>query len=333
MPNVNTPVQEGSLLKVTSSPHVRTEDSIQRIMLDVIIAMVPAIVASCVFFGFAAISLIAVCVIAAVAAEALCQKVMGRRVSIDDLSAVVTGILLAFNLPAGFPLWKAAIGAVFSIVVVKQLFGGLGSNFMNPALAGRAFLLAQWGKEMTATPLPFKADTLSGPTPLAAIKAIQGGAASGDVVVPSLMDLFLGKVPGMLGEVSAAALLLGAIYLLIRGVIQLRIPLAYIGSFAVFTFIFGMVNGTNGLGDIPYQILSGGLILGAFFMATDYASSPVTSKGQLIFGLGAGFLTALIRNFGGYPEGVSYAILLMNVATPLIDKFVKNKTFGRVKDE
>lgn len=329
MPNVNTPVQEASMLKVTSSPHARTEDSIQRIMLDVIIAMVPAIVASFVFFGIQALAVIGVCVISAVASEAICQKVMGRRVSIDDLSAVVTGILLAFNLPAGFPLWKAAVGAVFSIVVVKQLFGGLGSNFMNPALAGRAFLLAQWGKDMTQTPLPFKADTLSGPTPLAAV----GAEATGDVVVPSIMDLFLGNIPGMLGEVSAAALLLGALYLLLRGVIQLRIPAAYIGSFVVFTFIFGMITGTNGLSDIPYQVLAGGLILGAFFMATDYASSPVTSKGQLIFGLGAGFLTALIRNFGGYPEGVSYAILLMNVCTPLIDKFIKNKTFGRVKDE
>lgn len=307
------------LLKVSSSPHIRTQDSVQRLMLDVIIALVPAIVAAVVYFGLRALWVILVSVVFCVLAEAVTQKLMKKRVTVYDLSAVVTGILLAFNVPSTLPLWIVAIGAVFAIVVVKQFFGGLGQNFANPALAARAMLLASWGGQMSVFATPFQPDAISGPTPLS------GG------VQPPLLDMFLGKMPGVLGEVSALALLLGALYLVVRGVIRLRVPVVMIVSFAVFMGIFGMITKEVTWSQIPAQILSGGLILGAFFMATDYSTTPMTAKGQLIFAFGAGLLTALIRTFGGYPEGVSYAILLMNVCTPLIDKYVKRNPFGGVK--
>lgn len=318
--NVNTTTEKTmSLLKVSSSPHIRTTDSVQRIMLDVIIALIPAIVFSVVYFGIRALLVIGVSVLAAVAAEACVQKALKRRVTIYDFSAVVTGILLAFNVPSTMPLWQVAVGSVFAIVVVKQVFGGLGQNFINPALAGRAMLLASWGQNMSRFATPFQPDVISGPTPLS------GGE------FPTLMDMFLGKMPGVLGEVSTLALLLGAAYLLVRGVIRIRIPAVMIGSFVVFMSLFGMITGEVSLEQIPQQVLAGGLILGAFFMATDYATAPMTAQGQLIFACGAGLLTALIRSFGGYPEGVSYAILLMNVCTPLIDKYCVRKPFGGVK--
>lgn len=307
---------QASKLLVASSPHIRTTDSTQRLMLDVIIAMIPAMVAAVVYFGFRSLAVIGVSVVAAVAAEAITQKALKRPITISDLSAVVTGILLAFNVPSTMPLWMVAIGAAFAIVVVKQFFGGLGSNFMNPALAARAMLLSSWGSDMSKFVEPFKPDTIASATPL----------TSGQF--PSLGQMFMGQMPGVLGEVSAVALLLGAIYLVVRGVIRLRIPLTMIGSFCVFMTIFGAITGEVGVGDLPQQVLAGGLILGAFFMATDYATTPMSPVGQLIFGCGAGLITALIRSFGGYPEGVSYAILFMNVCTPLIDKYVKTKTFG-----
>lgn len=314
---METNVQERKLLQVSSSPHVRTKDSIQRIMLDVIIAMIPATIAAFVLFGVHALLIILASVVTCVVAEAIMQRLMKRRISTDDLSAVVTGILLAFNVPSTMPIWMVVVAGVFAIVIVKQIFGGLGNNFMNPALAGRALLLGSWSGEMSKTVAPFTAvDAKTVATPLS------GGK------VPELWDMFIGKMPGMLGEVSAVALLIGALYLVIRGVIHLRIPVTMIASFAVFMAVFGMITGEVGFGDIPAQILSGGLILGACFMATDYATTPMTAKGQIIFALGAGFLTALIRSFGGFPEGVSYAILLMNVCTPLIDKYVINKPFG-----
>lgn len=328
MENTNESIRDIKLLNVSSSPHVRTKDTVQRIMLDVIIAMVPAMVVSFIYFGLQALSVIIVSVVSCVLAEAVSQKLLKKRITVYDLSAAVTGILLAFNLPAGFPLWKAAIGGIFAIVVVKQMFGGLGSNFMNPALAGRAFLLASWGKDLSSTPLPFKPDTLSGPTPLAILKAGNGAGQNS----PALWDLFIGNIPGMLGEVSAAALLIGGAYLILRGVIHIRIPASMIGSFSIFILIFGMIKGDMALELLPNHILSGGLILGAFFMATDYATTPMTNRGQIVFGIGAGFLTALIRAYGGYPEGVSYAILIMNVCTPLIDKYIVEKPFGLVKE-
>lgn len=304
------------LLNVSSSPHVRSNSSTQIIMLDVIIALVPAMIAAVVFFGMKALMSIVVSVIAAVAAEAATQKLLKRPVTIYDLSAVVTGILLAFNVPAGFPLWKLVVADIFAIVVVKQFFGGIGSNFMNPALAGRAFLLAAWARDMSVYMTPLQPDVVSGPTPLS------GGT------VPPLMDMFLGKMPGMLGEVSAIALLIGGAYLIVRGVISIRIPGIYILSFAVFEMIFGGISKTAGFADLLPQLLSGGLMLGAIFMATDYASSPMTKDGQIIYACGCGFLTAMIRCFGGYPEGVSYAILLMNCCTPLLDKKFIRKPFG-----
>ncbi len=316
---------EAHLLYVSSSPHVHTDESTRRIMIDVCIALLPALVASVVIFGFSALLITAVCVVFAVLGEAAVEKIRGQELTISDFSAVVTGILLAFNLPAGFPLWKAAVAALFSIVVVKQLFGGLGQNFMNPALAGRVFLMAAWPSDLSATPYPFgivPAGAGSGADAMTAATPLSHGP------VPSLWNLFIGNVPGMLGEVSALALLIGAAYLLWRGVIRARIPVAMIGSFVVFTILFGAIQGNLNIGGVPAEVLSGGLILGALFMATDYTTTPVTLKGQLIFGIGCGFLTALIRHFGTLPEGVSYSILLMNIATPLIDKFVKNVPFG-----
>lgn len=311
------------LLHVAASPHVHTGETMQRMMFDVLIALIPSIVVSGVVFGLQAILLIAVCVVATVGAEAVFQKLRKQPITVSDGSAMITGVLLAFNLPSTFPLWKAALGGIFAIVIAKQFFGGLGRNFVNPALAGRAFLMSAWAKDFSKTPYPFGVvpagvDSVTAATPLS------GGP------VPALWDMFVGNMPGMLGEVSALAILIGAAYLLWRGVIRLRIPCGMIGSFIVFTSLFGMINGTFAPANIPTEVLSGGLMLGAFFMATDYATTPMTGRGQLIFAIGAGFLTALIRHFGTLPEGVSYAILLMNVATPLIDKYVKNQPFGGV---
>lgn len=322
--NSNSSIQaEERLLRVSPSPHIHTNTTMQRIMLDVVIALLPAVAASGIIFGVRALVLIAVSVAACVISEAVVQKIRKQPVTTTDFTAVITGILLAFNLPATFPFWKAALAGVFAIVVAKQLFGGLGHNFINPALAGRAFLMASWPGDLSQLPFPFGhmpadagADVISAATPLS------GGN------VPSLTDMFLGNMPGMLGEVSTLALLIGAGYLVWRGVISLRIPLGMILSFVVFTSIFGLIQGDFDATILPQQVLSGGLILGAFFMATDYTTSPMSRNGQYVFAIGAGLLTALIRHFGAMPEGVSYSILLMNVATPLIDKYMVNKPFG-----
>lgn len=312
-----------NLLKATSSPHVRDRASISGVMFDVVIALMPAMVAACWFFGWNALALIIVSVLSAVGTEALIQKLSGKKVTVNDWSAVVTGILLAFNLPSGAPLWMAVIGSVFAIGVVKQLFGGLGHNFMNPALAGRAFLLVSRTAHMTTwTPTAFMSvDAFTGATPLAIMKGAEGA-------LPSVWDMFIGNIPGCLGETSALALLIGAVYLLCRRVISWRIPIIYIATTAILTWIFWPEGWFTG--PVLYQIFGGGLILGAFFMATDYASSPVTPKGQIIYALGCGLLTAVIRLWGGYPEGVSFAILLMNVAAPLIDKYTRPHIFGEV---
>lgn len=322
-----------SKLIASSSPHIRSEETVQRIMLDVVIALVPAIIGSIYYFGFNAFKLILVSIISAVVSEAICQKAMKKPVSVSDLSAVVTGILLAFNIPASAPWWLPVIGSAFAIVVVKQLFGGLGSNFMNPALAARAMLLTSWPTLMTNFIAPGKnvVDATTVATPLAVMKWSADAAASATVTeaanqMPLLKDLFFGNIPGCLGETSAFLLILGGIYLLIRGVINWRIPFTYIGTTALMLLILGVE-----AEQIPLHLFAGGLMLGAIYMATDYSSSPVTPLGQIIFGIGAGFLTALIRIKGGYPEGVSYSILLMNVATPLIERFTSPKVFGEVK--
>lgn len=319
------------MLIVSSSPHLRSNESVKRIMLDVVIALIPAIIGAVYFFGLNALKLILISVASAIFFEAAIQKLLKKEVSISDYSAVITGILLAFNLPANAPWWIPVFGSGFAIIIVKQLFGGLGSNFMNPALAARAVLLASWPNIMSNYVLP-GADAVTGATPLAIMKF--GGADAGasatvaqaGAELPALMDMFIGNIGGAIGETSAALLLIGAVYLMIRKVINWKTPVFYVATTAVMLLVLGVE-----ADQLMYHILGGGLILGAFFMATDYASAPVTSLGQIIFGLGAGALTALIRVKGGFPEGVSYSILLMNVASPLIEKFTSPKIFGRAK--
>lgn len=306
-------------LIASSSPHIRSDETISRIMLDVIIALMPAMLASIYFFRFNALKLILLAVASAVATEVVFQKVMKKPITINDLSAVVTGILVAFNIPSSAPWWIPVVGSAFAIGIVKQFFGGIGNNFMNPALAARAMLLASWPTIMTDWVTP-GVDAVSTATPLAILK----GQAEG--TLPTLTDMLIGNIGGSLGETSAVLLIIGGVYLLYRGVINWRIPFTYIGTVAVMMLIFG-----GGVENATYQLLAGGLMLGAFFMATDYATSPVTKKGQIIFGIGAGLLTSIIRLKGGYPEGVSYSILLMNVAAPLIDKYTSPRVFGEVK--
>ncbi|NLY78002.1 MAG: RnfABCDGE type electron transport complex subunit D [Tissierellia bacterium] len=334
-------------LLVTSSPHIRSNQSVQRIMLDVIIALAPAMIGSVYFFGVNALKLILISVASSLFFEALIQKILNRPITISDLSAVITGILLAFNLPASAPWWLPIIGSAFAIIVVKQLFGGLGSNFMNPALAARAMLLASWPQHMakfTGT----RPDVVSAATPLAIMKygmspdggasaTVQGATSStvegvtsasgaAGAELPELIDMFIGNIPGAIGETSVLLLLIGAAYLIIRQVIDWKIPVFYIGTTFLMLVLLGVEPAL-----LPYHIFGGGLMLGAFFMATDYASSPVTPLGRIIFAVGAGILTAIIRVKGGYPEGVSYSILLMNVAAPLIEKYTRPKVFGEVK--
>ena len=311
-----------NLLTVSSSPHIRSKDTIERIMLDVIIALLPAMIASVYFFRFGAIKVLFFSIASCVLTEAMIQKLTKKTVTVNDFSAVVTGILLAFNMPSTVSWWLPVIGGVFAIAIVKQVFGGLGHNFMNPALAARAMLLASWPVQMTSWVTP-GADATSTATPLAILK----GTAETAATMPSMMDLFMGNVGGCIGETSALLLIIGGVYLIYRKVITSTIPLVYIGTVAVLTLLF------SGF-DFQYMIqniFAGGLILGAFFMATDYATTPVTLKGQIIFAFGCGLIATIIRLYGGYPEGVSYSILLMNIATPLIDKFTRPLVFGGVK--
>ena len=307
-------------LTLSSSPHIQTNENVTTVMRDVIIALLPATIAAIYYFRFGAIINILVAVLGAVAAEYLIQKLMKKPITIKDYSAAVTGLLLAFNVPSTLPWWMTLIGSVFAIAVVKQLFGGLGHNFMNPALAARAVLLASWPVEMTSW-VTTGADAVATATPLAVIKGVEAGATSA-----SMFDLLIGNVGGCIGETSAILLIIGGIYLIYRGVITYVIPTYYIGTVAVLTFIFSGFD----ISMLSYNILAGGLILGAFFMATDYTTSPVSKKGQIIYAIGCGLLTAVIRYYGGYPEGVSYSILLMNVATPLIDKYISPRVFGEV---
>jgi len=303
---------------VSSSPHMKSNDSVQGIMRDVIIALIPATFAGIYFFGMQAFLVTLVSVISCIASEALWQKLTHRKITIRDLSAVVTGLLLAFNLPAAVPLWLPAIGGFFAIIIVKQFFGGIGQNIMNPALAARAFLLASWPVHMTN----FTVDGVSSATALAILK-------TGGDKLPSLMNVFIGNVGGCIGETSVLALLIGGAYLIYRKVISWHIPVTFIGSTFILTFILGR----HGLmtGDALYEIFAGGLILGAIYMATDYTTSPFNKKGQVIFGVGCGILTTIIRLYGGYSEGVSYSILIMSLFVPFIDKFTALRVFGEVK--
>lgn len=309
---------------VSSSPHIRDNASTRRIMIDVIIALLPATLAGVYFFGLNALLVIMVTIMSCVVAEYASRKIMKRDNTISDFSAILTGLLLALNLPSTTPLWLAALGGVIAIVIVKQLFGGLGQNFINPALGARVFLLISYTAYMTNWVKP-GVDAVSTASPLGILK--DEGALSANL--PNYIDLFSGNIAGCIGETSVAALLIGAIYLLFRRVIGPEIPLTFIGSVAVFAWMFG--GESLFTGDFVYHILSGGLMLGAFYMATDYATSPVTMKGRIIMGIGGGLLTGIIRLYTGYPEGVSFAILLMNIAVPLIDRYSVPKSFGGEK--
>ncbi len=303
---------------VSSSPHVRAKDSTAKIMLWVIVAMIPMSLFGIYNFGLRALLLLAITVLSCVASEWIYNKITKRKQTVGDLSAVVTGMILALNMPVTLPLWEAVLGAIFAIVIVKMLFGGLGQNFMNPALAGRCFLVISFAADMTN----FTCDAYSGPTPLAMIRN-NGGIIPSDL---NLMDMLIGKTGGTIGETSVICILIGAIILILAGVINLRIPAAYIISFAVLMFVFGPSNY-----DITYvvaQLCGGGLMFGAFFMATDYVTTPITPVGQIIFGICCGVFTAIFRLIGANAEGVSFAIILSNLLVPLIEKVTVPNAFG-----
>ena len=321
-------------LIATSNPHIRGNETTRSIMLDVIIAMCPALIWAIIYFGVEALLLTVVSVVGCVFFEWAYRKIMHKPQSIGDLSAVVTGMLLSFVCPATTPLWMILIGDFFAIVVVKQLFGGIGKNFLNPALAGRAALLASYAGAMTTwLPAGTKAaigggmpvDVVSAATPLAYMKS---GDLAGLLENYQISDLFLGNCGGSMGEISALMILIGGVYLIWRKVINWQTPVAYIATVAVLTVLFPKAGGAEYM---LYSIFGGGLFLGAFFMATDYATSPVTKKGQLIYGIGCGLFTVFIRYFGSYNEGVCYSIMIMNLVVALIDKAVKPSRFGVVK--
>ena len=305
------------LYHVSSSPHVRSKDTTERIMLYVIIALLPTTLFGIYNFGYRALILILVTIASCVASEWIFNKIVHKKQTINDLSAVVTGLLLALNLPATLPWWEAVLGGVFAIVVVKCMFGGLGQNFMNPALGARCFLLIAFAANMTN----FTIDSYTGATPLAAMR-------NGDPV--NTMDMLIGRTAGTIGETSAIAILIGAIFLILMGVIDLRIPASYIITFIVFMLLF------SGHGAdwtyITAQLCGGGLMLGAFFMATDYVTSPLTPMGQIIFGICCGIFTGLFRCFGANAEGVSFAIILSNILVPMIEKYTVPRAFGMVKE-
>ena len=303
-------------LSVGSSPHLKGKDTTQRIMLDVIIALVPAQIMSIVYFGISALLLTVVCVVTAVLAEYLSRKVMKRNNTISDLSAVVTGLLLALNLPSTLPLWMGAFGSVVAIVVVKQFFGGLGQNFVNPAISARIILMLCFAGAMTNWVTPF--DGVTSATPLSTL-------SGGEGTLPKLWQMFIGFRGGSMGETCSLALILGGLYLVIRKVISPVIPLTFIGTVFVCSLF-------KGFEFALYSILSGGLMLGAIFMATDYVTSPITKLGKVIYGIACGLITVLIRFWGALPEGVSYAILLMNILTPHIDNLTLPKPFGFKKE-
>lgn len=302
------------LLNVSSNPHIRSHDTTAKIMLMVVIALLPASAFGIFHFGLHALLLILISIATCVLTEYTYEKLMHRKITIGDFSAVVTGLLLALNLPVSAPWWIPVIGGVFAILIVKQLFGGLGQNFMNPALGARCFLLISFTGRMTN----FAFDGFTGATPLAALKA-------GESV--NLMDMFLGNTAGTIGETSVLAILLGAAILLWFGIIDLRIPGTYLASFALFAVLFGG-HGLDGQ-YLVAQLCGGGLMLGAFFMATDYVTTPITKKGQLVYGCILGILTGLFRIFGNAAEGVSYAIIIGNLLVPLIEKLTPPTAFGK----
>ena len=317
---------------VSASPHLHKDESVSKIMWTVVISLIPAGLAGVFIFGLNAFWLIVLGIVSALFTEAVLQILTKRKITALDGSAFITGLLLAYNLPAHVPFWLPIVGSFFSVAIGKQVFGGLGQNIFNPALVGRVFLMASWPKYMTAFTKPF--DAVTSATPLALLKEgklienISWLWLSEAKPLPSglYLDLLLGKKGGCIGEVCILALLIGAAFLFIRGYISWHIPITYVFTAGLLTYMFG----AKGLlqGDWLFHILSGGLILGAFFMATDYVTSPLTRKGQIMFGIGCGIITAVIRLWGGYPEGVSYAILMMNAVTPIIDRYTKNRVYG-----
>lgn len=323
---VSTP-DENRRMVVSSSPHVAALDSTRGIMLDVLIALLPALVVSVFFYGFRSLVLTLITVAACIAFEWLYRAILKKPNSTGDLSAAVTGVLLAFNLPASTPYWVPVVGAAFSIIIVKQLYGGIGKNFINPALAGRAFVMfcfpayvSTWTPAFEWLPLGGTVDAVTSATPLASMK-------EGLLPSASAFEMFLGKTGGCLGETCALVLLLGGAYLVLRRVISVRIPLIYLGTVALVTFVFPL-GGAARVDWMLANLLSGGLMLGAIFMATDYTTSPVTPRGQVLFAVGCGLLTVFIRYFGSYAEGVSFSILIMNVCVWLFDKVGKPARYG-----
>ncbi len=351
---------------VSASPHIHQEVSVKKVMWNVVIALIPALVVAVVLFGFRALALTVYGVIAAVVTEALIQKLRKKEISISDGSAVITGMLVAFNIHAAAPWWIPVIGAVFAIAIGKHVFGGLGHNPLNPALLGRVFLVASWptltttgwprnvfgalsGVSSNLDNIPAVNNLITSATPLAVAKSLRDPAfvetiketlpnapqiLMGEIAdVNTLQNLFWGNIGGCIGEVSAAALLLGAILLAWKRIIEWRIPVSYIGTVFVLTFAFGGINGPFSASILLpfFHILSGGIMLGAFYMATDMVTSPLTKRGRIYFGIGCGLLTVVIRLYGGYPEGVTFAILLMNLLVPLIDRYTLPKFFGEVK--
>lgn len=315
-------------LIVDVSPHIHSHESTPRAMWAVFLALVPSAIAGVVIFGLPALKIIIISIFSSVLAEALIQKLTHKKITVSDGSAALTGILLAFNLPSGVPLWMPVAGAIFAIAIAKQAFGGLGLNIFNPALAARAFLMASWPKYMTSFSRPFSGvDAVTAATPLDLLK--EGKAQDLAQLGLSYWEMFLGKRGGSLGEVCILALLLGALYLLWRGYIWWQTPVTYVFTVGFLSWVFGTAGFLKG--DFLFSILSGGLILGAFFMATDYVTTPLTRKGQLVFGLGCGLITFVIRRFGGYPEGACYSILIMNAFVPLIDRYLRPRIYGLKK--
>lgn len=320
---------------VSASPHIRSRDTTTGIMLDVIVALIPSLIASAALFGARALAVTGIAVLSCLVFEYISRKVMKRGNTLSDLSAVVTGILLAFNLPSTIPFWMVIIGSFIAIVIVKQFFGGIGHNFVNPALMGRIILMTSFPTAMTTWTGSFirtGADAVTSATPLASLSEIFVKGDFSDAaftVLPSNINLFFGQTGGSLGETCSVAILLGMIYLIARRVISPIIPFTYIGSVAIIMLIAG----GGSINFLTAEVLSGGLLLGAVFMATDYTTSPTNPKGKFIYAIGCGIITSIIRLYGNLPEGVSFAIILMNILTPLIDYATKPKPFGYVKKE
>ena len=318
---------------VSSSPHIRSNEDTSYIMKQVVFALLPAAIAGLYYFRLSALYVMFFCILGTVGSEYIWEKITKQKSTIGDFSAVVTGLLLAFNVPASLPWWMCLLGAAFAIIVVKMVFGGIGNNFVNPALAARAFLLASFPVAMTLwtrTGVNWVSsgniDAYTTATPLSFLKAGSNGVSSLADSGISISNMLIGNIGGCIGETSAVLIILGGLYLMYKGIINYVIPTFYICTVAILMFILGGFNFTF----VIYELLAGGLMLGAFFMLTDYTTLPMTKKGQIIYAVLAGLITTVIRLYGGYPEGVSYSILLVNIMTPLIDKYTKTKVFGEV---